>query len=87
MEAKFKLIDGEFSVGEAKDIIGNLLEFKIQYHSKQNFGSEIRTGVSDQKSLSRKENLKATKIQFLSFLEEMSDTDIISIHSEISIKK
>ncbi len=87
MEAKFKLIDGEFSVGEAKEIIGNLLEFKIQYHSKQNFGSEIRTGVSDQKSLSRKENLKATKIHFLSYLEQMSDTDVINIHSEISIKK
>ena len=87
MESKFNLIDGEFTVAEAKEIIGNLLEFKIQYHSKQNFGSEIRTGLSDNKSLLRKETLKTTKKEFLNYLEHLLDTDIITIHSEIFIKK
>jgi len=87
MNANFKLIDGEFSVGEASDIIGKLLEFKIQYHSKMNFGSEIRKGVKDEKSLSRTENLKNTHQEFLTYLENFTDDDFITIQSDISITK
>lgn len=87
MESKFKLIDGKFAVAEAREIISNLLDFKIQYHSTQNFSSEIRKGVKDENSLSRKESLKVTKEEFLSFLQTLSDTDEITIHSDIFIKK
>jgi hypothetical protein len=87
MKTKFNLIDGNFSVAEAGDIAGNLLEFKIQYQRKQNFGSKIRTSLSEQMPLSRKENLKTTKKSFLRYLRNLSSTDIFTIHSEISIKK
>ena len=56
MEEKTK-----YSVEEAKEILGNLLEFKIQYHNSENFSSEIRNGVRNEQSLSRIESLKATR--------------------------
>jgi len=87
MDAKFSLIDGEFSVEEAREVITNLLDFKIQYHSKQSFSSEIRKGVKDEISLSRKERLKITKQDFLKYLENFSDSDTITVFSEIQIKK
>lgn len=87
MESKFRLIDGKFSVGEAREVIENLLEFKIQYHSKQSFSSEIRTGSKDEKSLKRKEDLKITKQEFLTYLSKFSDETTITIYSEIEINK
>lgn len=87
MDIRFKLIDGEFSVQEARAIIEHLLEFKIQYHSKQNFSSEIRTGESDERSLVRKANLIATKEAFLKQLQNYDDDDLITIFSEIHVKK
>lgn len=87
MESKFKLIDGEFSVEEAREVIGNLFEFKINFHSKESFRSELRTGLKDEKSLSRKESLKITKNEFLTFLDKLKDTDLLTIQSEISVTK
>jgi hypothetical protein len=87
MDANFKLIDGEFSVEEAREVITNLLEFKIQYHSKQSFSSEIRRGLKDEPSLERKENLIVTKQEFLKYLENFADVDRITIYSEIQAKK
>lgn len=87
MESKFKLIDGKFSVGEAKEVIGNLIEFKIQFHNKENFSSEIRKGIKDERSLDRKEDLKVTRKAFYDYLEQFSNDDEIIIFSEIQIKK
>lgn len=87
MESKFQLIDGVFSVQEAREVIEHLLEFKIQYHTKQNFSSEIRKGVKDDRALARKERLIATKEAFLKHLENFSAEDEITISSEIYLKK
>ncbi len=87
MEASFKLIDGDFSVEEAKEIISNLLDFKINYHNVQSFGSEIRKGIKDERSLSRKENLIITKQQFLKYLENFTEDDVIKVYSEIQLKR
>lgn len=87
MESKFTLIDGEFSIKEAREVIENLLDFKIQFHGKKSFGSEIRTGSKDERSLVRKESLKKTKVEFLTYLEGFQDTDVIRLYSEIQITK
>ena len=63
--ATYKLIDGEFTVAEAKELVANLLEYKIQYHSRQNFSDEIRSGRSNEQSLKRSEELTRTKEAFL----------------------
>ena len=87
MDVKFNLIEGKFTVAEAREVITSLLDFKIQYHNKQSFSSEIRTGVKDELSLTRKETLKATKEQFLKYLENVPNNLTINICSEIQIKK
>lgn len=87
MESNFKLIDGTFSVQEAKEVLGNLLDFKIQFHSSENFSSEIRKGFKNQQSISRIESLKSTKKELFDYLENFSDSEMLTIFSEIQIKK
>ena len=84
---KFKLIDGEFTANEAKEVITNLIEFKIGFHLKQNFSNEIRSGRQDVRSLARAENLRKTKAEFLDYLEHQSDSDKFKIFAEIQINK
>ncbi|WP_159800461.1 hypothetical protein [Flavobacterium sp. MK4S-17] len=83
---KFVLIDGTFTPAEAKEIITNLLEFKIQFHSRENFSSEIRQGKEDKKSLQRKEQLVETKRKFSDFISEIPVGKQLHIHSVISIE-
>ena len=87
MESNFKLIDGAFSVEEAKEVLGNLLEFKIQIHNKENFSSEIRNGVRNKQSLSRIESLKATRKSLFEYLDKFPKTEKLTVFSEIKIKK
>lgn len=87
MDEKFNLIEGKFTVAEAREVVTNLLDFKIQYHNKQSFSSEIRTGVKDEQSLARKERLKVTKEEFLKYLENVPNNLTINIFSQIEIKK
>ncbi len=87
METKFMLIDGKFTAEEAKEVLGNLLDFKIQFHNKENFSGEIRKGVKNQQSLARIESLTATKKALFEYLEEFPNTDVLTIFSEIQIKR
>ena len=87
MESNFKLIDGAFSVEEAQEVLGNLLEFKIQFHNKENFSSEIRNGVRNEQSLSRIESLKATRKSLFEYLDKFPKTEKLTVFSEIKIKK
>jgi len=83
--SKYKLIDGEFTVAEAKEIIGNLLEYKIQFHSRQNFSHEIRNGHSDDQSLKRKLELTRTKELFLEQMASLDANQKLVINADILI--
>lgn len=83
--SKYKLIDGEFSVDEAKELIGKLLEYKIQFHSRQNFSHEIRNGHSDELSLKRKEELTRTKQLFLEQMAGLEADKKLVINADITI--
>lgn len=87
MEAKFKLIDGIFTAKDAREVIENLFDFKIQYHNTKSFGTEIRTGCKVELSLVRIETLKKTKAAFLHYIKDFSNTDVVELFSEIQIKK
>lgn len=87
MEQPIKLIDGIFTTQETREIIGSLLEFKIQYHIKQNFSSKIRNGSEDNVSLSRKHQLHAAKDQFLEFINQSNPESEFEIHGNITITK
>lgn len=83
--SKFKLIEGTFTVAEAKELVLALLEYKINFHSRESFGSEIRKGHADERSLKRKEELVKTRDGFLKKIAEMDPADTVAITADIMI--
>lgn len=81
--SKFKLIDGTFTVAEANEVILALLEYKINFHSKESFRSEIQKGHKDARSLERKQELLKTKEDFRKKLSEMDPDATIKITADI----
>lgn len=57
---KITLIDGNYSPSEAKEILMNLFNNKIDYHTVKNFSSLERFGKEDQTALRRLPELKET---------------------------
>lgn len=81
--SKFKLIEGTFKVAEAKEVVLALLEYKINFHSKESFRSEIRKGHTDDHSLKRREELLRTRDAFLEKVAEMDPQAIVGITADI----
>lgn len=69
----FNLIDGQFSVEEAKDVLTTLLQNKIAFHQRKNFSSVERTGREDQHSLERIEALQANCSKIIQWMDEMEN--------------
>ena len=83
---KFTLIEGVFTPEDAKEVLLNLIEYKIQFHHRKNFSSEIKSGSQDDYSLRRMEELKETKIKIQEMLNSPDKEDIhLSITSLITI--
>lgn len=81
-----KLIDGEFSPMEAKEILLHIISSKIQFHSIKDFSSEIRTGEPEMKSQERIEELRETKKKTIALLEEAERENlIVVVQSSVSI--
>ena len=87
MESKFSLIDGLFTVKEAREIIVILLESKIQYHSRESFSNEIRFGTAHSTSVNRRAQLIEVKNEFLALLNGLADDAKLEIKSEIKISQ
>lgn len=85
MKSEIKLIDGVFTTDEARDIIGKLLEFKIQFHSKENFSNEIRKGVQDDRSQKRKEELLRAKENFIQMISAIDPEKHFEIRADIHL--
>lgn len=82
---KIQLTKGLFTNEEAKEILFNLINTKINFHNLKNFSSDERSGKSDEISLKRVIELneaKATIAQLISYatkenLKIKIDTDIL----------
>ncbi|NBC27811.1 MAG: hypothetical protein GVY08_13185 [Bacteroidetes bacterium] len=83
----FTLIDGVFSLEDAREILMNLIHRKIQYHNIQNLSSLERRGGHDPVSQNRIKELEKTRRQILEMLEaNSSDSDReVQVNSEINI--
>jgi len=64
------LIKGEFETEEAKDILRNLIDFKIKFHQIKSFNSELKFGEKDARSMARIIELKASMQKMLEIMEE-----------------
>ena len=87
MESKFSLIDGTFTVREAREIIVTLLETKIQYHNRESFSNEIRFGKTHSNSVNRKAQLILVKSEFIALLKDLENESQLVIKAEINISR
>lgn len=71
MENKIvSLIDGDFDTHEAKEILLNLYSYKINFHEKKNFSSNVRFGKDDLTSIERIPKLKEALKTILQLIED-----------------
>jgi hypothetical protein len=80
------LIDGEFTPGEAKEILKNAFWSKIQFHEMKNFSMVERTGSEDIKAVKRIGELKSNLEKLLQIVDE-ADTknETLIIQAEICV--
>lgn len=66
---EYKLIDGKFTAHEAREILLDMINKKIQFHQLKNFSSEERFGKSLPSSLKRIKELEKDKVDVLNKIE------------------
>ena len=65
----FKLIDGDFSTRESREILQNIFSSKIQFHQIKNFSSQERFGKEDKNALKRIPELRKSVEKILKIIE------------------
>jgi hypothetical protein len=83
---KLKLIEGDFSFNEAKEILTSMFNSKINFHSIQNWSSQERYG-KDNETAQKKIQLLTNEIEKLEeiILEAKAQNKKLAIKSEIII--
>lgn len=83
----FDLIKGNFSPEECKEVILGLINYKISFHEKKSFSSEIRTGKPDQASLKRIKELKTIRETLSKHFADAERRGVeLSVVSSVSIE-
>jgi hypothetical protein len=83
---KLKLIEGEFSHTEAKEILHNIFHTKINFHQQNNFSSRIRLGQEDPTAVIRIPALNAELVKLNQILNEAeAENKKLIINAEIAI--
>lgn len=82
-----KFIEGEFSPDNAREILGHLIQEKINYHNTKSFSNQVRFGSKDKQSETRIEELKQSQIIIRAIIEKAKEQGkTLTIKSNISIK-
>lgn len=80
------LIEGSFTIIEAREILVNLFLTKIRFHEMKNFSSKERFGMEDEISVKKVFDLKNSLAKINELLIEQNKSDqIITITSTINI--
>jgi hypothetical protein len=83
----FKLVEGDFSAADAKEILLRLIEQKISFHNLKCFSHEVRYGSKDVHSLERIEELNKTKEKLILIINQAQiDGHLLSINSSIDVQ-
>jgi hypothetical protein len=82
---QFKLISGEFSSKQAKDILTDLYSSKIKFHSVCALRHEEKYSKTSSFHADRIFELKSERDQILKFLENRTADEKVKIESTISI--
>ena len=83
----FKLIDGEFSSPEARNILFALINSKINFHSTESFGITVRTSGDTSFHDRRIKELAQTGKDILKLIDYATENNLrLKIHSLIEIQ-
>jgi hypothetical protein len=81
-----ELIKGTFPPDEAREILLQLLDSKINFHNRRNFSSRERFGKADPYSEQRLEHLTESRKKVLTLVSKSTDEGkTITINSTIEI--
>lgn len=87
MENEFKLIDGVFSAEEAINILTALFNYKIDYHSREDFSNHVRFNKDISHSKNRILELSEAKKAMRKMIENSkSSNEKLIINSIITIR-
>ena len=70
---EFKLIEGEFTPQDAKEVLTNLYTSKLNFHLMKNFSSTERFGKSDETSNKKIPELKKSMAIISAIIEEATN--------------
>ncbi len=70
---EFKLIEGEFTPQDAKEVLINLYTSKINFHLMKNFSSTERFGKMDETASKRIPQLKESMTIISAIIQEATD--------------
>jgi hypothetical protein len=83
---ELKLIEGDFSPEEAREILMNVFLSKIHFHQNKNLSSEERFGKEDLTALKRIPELKSSMEMISQLIEEAKlNNETFQIISEVKI--
>ncbi len=85
MEKKIELIRGTFSVPQAREVLLRLIEYKINFHERENFSNEIKKGSRDATSVLRINELSASRKELLEYLAAQPAEKLLKLKAEIEI--
>jgi len=69
-----KLIDGEFSAQDAKEVLMSLYSSKLNFHQMKDFSSTERFGKNDETAIKRIPELKESMTVIAAIIQEATDT-------------
>jgi hypothetical protein len=72
---RVKLVDGLFSVPEAKEVLIDLVSSKINFHNLKIISTEERFGIRDTKSELRLAELKELRLNLLDLFEDLKESE------------
>ncbi|MFA9190954.1 hypothetical protein AAGV28_06170 [Flavobacterium sp. FZUC8N2.13] len=83
---KLKLIEGEFTSEEFKEVLSNLFSNKIKFYERKDFSSLIRSGKNDLMAIKKIDELNQSVKQFLEiFSRAEADNQKLIVLSEVQI--
>ena len=86
-DQNFKLIDGIFTAEEAEKVLTTLLNYKIDYHNREDFSNHIRFNQSIEHSKKRIQELNSTKDDIKKMIQESKKEGYkLIINSNITIR-
>jgi hypothetical protein len=70
---RFNLIQGEFSPAEARELVMNLFQNKLNFHDMKNFSSMERFGEEDKVSVKRIQELQRSLLSVTELLSNAKE--------------